>query len=394
MNYRLWLISLLLIGILLNPSLTIASQGSNSSSEDIAGEVVCLPGQYLEVLEECSHFGPTAYHARMAKLGITFPLRPVNGQAPDPSLTYVDIRYGEVVHPNAPVFASLEDAIKKGQVVRRVESAYSFISYTDEAVVDGKRFYMVDSGGWMTANDISRIGTPSLFQGLTFSNTPTRPFGWIYYQVESKHTPGFQTEDYTGHQLYRYQVVTVYATENIDGMDWFMIGPDEWIPEKQEYLRLIGRVLPDTSPPEGVDNGRWIEVNLFDQTVAVYDQSELVYASVIASGIEPFWTRPGLFQIYQKFDATLMRGSFEADHSDAYYLEDVPWTMYYDKARALHGAYWHNSFGSPRSHGCVNLSVGDSRWIFDWAREGDWVYVWDPSGKTPTDPALYGDGGA
>jgi len=394
MNYRLWLFNLLLIGTILNPRPTYASTGSPSSSEDISGEVVCMPGQYLGSPEECTRFGPTAYQARMEKLGITFPLQPVEGQVPDPSLTYVDIRYGEVVHHNAPIYASLEDAVKKGQVVRKVESAYSFISYTDEAVIDGKRYYMVDAGGWMTANDISRIGTPSLFQGLTFSRTPSNPFGWIYYQVESKRTPGVQTEDYTGHQLYRYQVVTVYATKNIDGLDWYMIGPDEWIPEKQDYLRLIGRVLPNTSPPEGVNNGRWIEVNLFDQTVAVYDHSELVYASVIASGIEPFWTRPGLFQIYQKLDATLMRGSFEADHSDAYYLEDVPWTMYYDKARALHGAYWHNSFGSPRSHGCVNLSVGDSRWIFDWANTGDWVYVWDPSGETPTDPAVYGDGGA
>ena len=89
-----------------------------------------------------------------------------------------------------------------------------------------------------------------------------------------------------------------------------------------------------------------------------------------------------------------MRGAFEADRSDAYYLEDVPWTMYYDKARALHGAYWHNGFGTPRSHGCVNMSVGDARWLYDWASEGDWVYVWDPSGETPTDPELFGDGGA
>jgi hypothetical protein len=263
MNYRFLLIGVLLVTSFINPRPTIASPGSNSADENIAGEVMCLPGRHSEAMEQCSRFGPTAYQAHMAELGITFPLRPVNGQAPDPSLTYVDIRYGEVVHRNAPVYASLEDAVKKGQVVRKVESAYSFISYTDEAVVDGKRFYMVDSGGWMTANDVSRIGTPSLFQGIKLNETPSRPFGWIYYQVESKRTPGFQNEDYTGHQFYRYQVVTVYATENIDGMDWYMIGPDEWIPEKQDYMRLIGRVLPNPSPPEGVDNGRWIEVNLF-----------------------------------------------------------------------------------------------------------------------------------
>jgi len=253
---------------------------------------------------------------------------------------------------------------------------------------------MVEFGGWMTANDVSRIGSPSLFQGLQFDLTPDRPFGWILFPIQTKRTPGFQNEDPTGRELYRYQVVQIYAVENIDGIEWYMIRPDEWIPERQDYQRIIGRVLPNPVPPEGVVGGRWIEVNLLDQTIAAYEDNQLVYASLVASGIEPFWTRPGVFQIYDKLDSTPMRGSFEADRSDAYYLEDVPWTMYYDKARALHGAYWHNSFGSPRSHGCVNLSVGDSRWLFDWANEGDWVYVWDPSGKTPTDPALYGDGGA
>ena len=377
--------------LLLSTQASIAvAQGVDSGN----GEVLCLPNQYRVTSNDCANLGPAAYLSRMAKLGITFPLRPLPGTPPDTSLTYVDIRYGEVTHQNAPVFASLEDAIKKHNVARRIDSPYSFISYTDEAVIDGKRYYMVEYGGWMTANDVSRIGTPSLFQGLTFNQTPERPVGWVLYPTQTKHTPGFGKDDYTGREVYRYQVVQTYAVENVDGMDWYMIRPDEWIPERQDWQRFVARVIPNPTPPEGVDNGRWIEVNLFEQTVAVYDQNQLVYASLIASGIEPFWTRPGLFQIYQKLDSTLMRGSFEADRSDAYYLEDVPWTMYYDKARALHGAYWHNSFGSPRSHGCVNMSVGDARWIFDWVREGDWVYVWDPSGKTPTDPAVYGDGGA
>jgi lipoprotein-anchoring transpeptidase ErfK/SrfK len=168
-----------------------------------------------------------------------------------------------------------------------------------------------------------------------------------------------------------------------------MIGPEEWV-----HHTAIGRVIPNKTPPEGASAERWIEINLYEQTLAVYENRELVFATLIASGLDPFWTRPGLFQIYSKLPTTPMRGSFEADRSDAYYLEDVPWTMYFDKARALHGAYWRSNLGFPQSHGCVNLSVGDSRWLFDWAQEGDWVYVWDPSGETPTDPAFYGEGGA
>ncbi len=53
-------------------------------------------------------------------------------------------------------------------------------------------------------------------------------------------------------------------------------------------------------------------------------------------------------------------------YPDAYFLEKVPWSMYFDKDVALHGAYWHDKFGTRRSHGCVNLSPADAHWLFDW----------------------------
>lgn len=161
--------------------------------------------------------------------------------------------------------------------------------------------------------------------------------------------------------------------------------------------RLLVVILPDSGSrylSDGVTNGRWIDVNLAEQTLAVYDNHQLVFATIVSTGLAPFWTRPGLFPIYKKKALENMSGSFEADRSDYYYLENVPWTMYFDKARALHGTYWHTYFGYPQSHGCVNLSAGDSHWLFNWAKEGDWVYVHDPSGATPTDPAKYGEGGA
>ena len=229
---------------------------------------------------------------------------------------------------------------------------------------------------------------------MTFSNTPQTSIGWILSYlspgpVEAKRTPGFMVEDYTGHTLQNRQLVRIYDSREVDGEEWYMIGPDEWVNQ-----RMVARVVPNTTPPEGVDRDRWIEINLYEQTVAVYDQGQLVFATLIASGLDPFWTRPGLFRIFEKLDTTPMRGSFEADRSDAYYLEDVPWTMYFDQARALHGAYWRANLGFPQSHGCVNLSVGDSRWLFDWAEVGDWVYVWDPSGETPEEEDLYTAGGA
>ena len=150
----------------------------------------------------------------------------------------------------------------------------------------------------------------------------------------------------------------------------------------------------NTTPPKGVTNNRWIEVNLYNQTLSVYDQGQLVFAALVATGMKPFYTRPGLFQIQVKKLTENMSGAFEADRSDYYYLEDVPWTMYYDDARALHGAYWRTMYGYPQSHGCINLAPGDAHWLYNWANVGEWVYVWDPSGQTPTDPSYYGPGGA
>jgi len=68
---------------------------------------------------------------------------------------------------------------------------------------------------------------------------------------------------------------------------------------------------------------------------------------------------------------------------------NVPWTAYFNKACTLPGAYWRTRFGDSQSHGCVNLSVGHSPWLFNCLHEGDYVYVHDPSGLIPTDPALY-----
>lgn len=358
--------------------------------------VLCLPGIYVLDPGDCTPRGPSQYLTEMGEKGMVFPITPLSYKKPDFALTSIEYHYGYVRTPNAPVYASVEDALKgnKKGAPRRIDSPFSYISYGEESLVDGKRFYMIDYGNWMTANDVSRLGAVPLFQGLTFTRTPDTAFGWVLGflspgPVETKRTPGYENQDYTGHILNHHDIVQVFSEQKVGEESWYLVAPDEWVNEK-----VIARVIPNTTPPEGVANDRWIEVNLYEQTISVYDNRQLVFATLIASGLEPFWTRPGVFQIYQKLESTLMRGSFEADRSDAYYLEDVPWTMYFDKARALHGAYWRANLGFPQSHGCVNLSVGDSHWLFNWANEGDFVYVWDPSGKTPTDPATYGEGGA
>lgn len=394
-SYKLFIvlfISLFLFIFLISPLKAHAKENAAVPPELGGPIVVCIPGIYPEDQANCTPVGPSEYLSRMADLGLTFPITPLPATRTDPSLAKVDTSYAEVRVENAPIYASIEDAMgaKKKQAVDRINSEFGYISYNQTEEINGKRFYKTEKG-WMTANDVSRIGVLPGFQGLAFSRTPSNDFGWVLpflnaTPVETKRTPGSQAGDFTGHILSEYEVVQVFDIVNVDGSDWYMIAPDEWLPDK-----VVARVTPDSTTPSGVQGERWIAVNLDEQTMAVYDKHQLVFATVIASGADPFWTKPGLFQIYEKHESTPMRGAFGS--SDAYYLEDVPWTMYYDQARALHGAYWRTKMGFTQSHGCVNMTVGDAHWLFNWANIGDYVYVWDPSGITPTDPSLYSSAG-
>ena len=392
MKRLLIIATLSLIGFFSSATIVQAEEVSHPTN----GVVLCLPGVYLNTISDCLASGPSEYLTTIAKGGFSFPLEPIPVAEPDFSLTYASTAYGLVQSNNAPIYGSIADALeeKRKKAIQFINASFSYISYSDEVVVDGKRFYMVAPNAWMTANDISRVSAPR-FQGFEFAETPSRAFGWILTylsptsSVESKSTPGYQFDDYSGNYFYNHQMVWVYDEVEINNMTWYEIGLDQWIPQN-----VIARVIPNTTPPEEILGNRWIEVNLFEQTISVYDNNQLIYATLIASGLDPFWTRPGVFQIYEKLTTTPMRGAFEADRSDAYYLEDVPWTMYFDEARAIHGAYWRANLGFPQSHGCVNASIGDARWLFDWAEIGDWVYIWDPSGKTPVDSSVYGAGGA
>ncbi len=357
---------------------------SPSVPETASGSVVCSPGIYAGVPSDCLPLGPSEYLAHVVAQGIPYPQIPLPAYAPDRSLVDTPYLYFKVVKTGASLYASLDAARANAPSKILYPSNDLYVSYQGASVQVGKDYYYpLRSGYWVLA-DGGRLGQfDPPFQGLVFSSTPRNAFGWILGETESHSAPGLNSP-LTGITRYRFNMVQIYATQKADNLTWELVGPDEWIESRQ-----IARVDPNPIPPPGVTGARWISVNLFEQTLTVYDHGRLVFATMASTGVAHFWTRPGLFHIQKKLLTETMANS---DPDDFYYLEDVPWTMYFDEDRALHGAYWHNGFGYPHSHGCVNLSVGDSHWLFDWASEGDFVYVYDPSGQTPTDPALYGAG--
>jgi lipoprotein-anchoring transpeptidase ErfK/SrfK/N-acetylmuramoyl-L-alanine amidase len=121
--------------------------------------------------------------------------------------------------------------------------------------------------------------------------------------------------------------------------------------------------------PEGIGDGdRWVDVDLSEQRVYAYEGAKLENEFLASTGTWLHPTITGQFHIYVKYTSTPMWGP-------GYYLPGVPYTMYYDQGYALHGTYWHNNFGTPMSHGCINLRTEDAGWLFEWASVGTLVNI-------------------
>ena len=120
--------------------------------------------------------------------------------------------------------------------------------------------------------------------------------------------------------------------------------------------------------PEKGNGKRWIDVNLSEQRVYAYEGDIVVNSFIVSTGTARTPTVTGKFKIWIKLKSTTMSGP-------GYYLTNVPYTMYFHGDYGLHGTYWHNNFGTPMSHGCVNLSIPDAQWLYNWAFEGTEVNV-------------------
>jgi hypothetical protein len=143
------------------------------------------------------------------------------------------------------------------------------------------------------------------------------------------------------------------------GKRYVRVGEKLFVPKRAVTL------VEAVDPPEDLRPGeRWIDVDLARQTLVAYEGDVPVFATLIASGREDFETPEGSFRIYGKHVTVTMDDPSAGE--EAYSIEDVPWTQYFEEGYALHAAFWHDRFGRVRSHGCVNLSPADARRLFFW----------------------------
>lgn len=126
--------------------------------------------------------------------------------------------------------------------------------------------------------------------------------------------------------------------------------------------------VPDWSPALWAQR---IEVDLSDQQLVAYEGDLAVWRAGVATGKDKFETPPGTYAVYGKYLYDDMTGDLQGEEYD---VRKVPYVMYFHQGYALHGTYWHNQFGTGArlSHGCVNLSMDDAEWLWNWAQPG-WV---------------------
>lgn len=153
-------------------------------------------------------------------------------------------------------------------------------------------------------------------------------------------------------------------------------------------------VISAAAPPAGVAEGeRWIDIDLTHQVLVAYDWKQPRYVTLISTGRTrtpspdlDYRTPKGLFRIRAKHLTATMDDDEPGE--PPYSLEDVPYVMYFEGAYAFHSAFWHDRFGRPRSHGCINLAPRDAKWLYNWAGP-DLPAAWHGGYRTDENPGTW-----
>lgn len=244
-------------------------------------------------------------------------------------------------------------------VVKEYLNAGFYVTVAGEAVKSERRFLRTLRGAFARKYQLEqREG--SNFQGIVLRGDEDLPVHWIVREtgflrrsaegsedlikIEDKKTPRRSRHPFV-------RKVTIGTTRYYEDADGLLM---------PEYA--VGQSYKLKRPPGVGADERWVHVDLSEQTLVAYDGDRPVFTTIVSTGREPGMTPVGVHRIQSKHIATSMRDQPVED--DAYSIEDVPWTQYFHNNVALHGAFWHGGFGLVRSHGCVNLSPPDARWLF------------------------------
>ncbi|MDX2052175.1 MAG: L,D-transpeptidase [Polyangiaceae bacterium] len=267
--------------------------------------------------------------------------------------------------PNIRNEPRYRDALSLGVMPRRLGHGIlqTFLS-------EGRR-YALTTDLVIVPTDRLRPIRGSDFHGVTVGKDIGFPFGFIR-GVKARYTlykKGVGLKD-GGPTVYRAVIKLTGRQEFFSGRLHYETADGKWLSDQD-----LSRVEVAKKMPAWATRGeKWIDVNLSKQLLVLYEGVDPVYATLISSGEagldDPEHTTAtprGIFRIHTKHISTTMSSD---EVGEEFELRDVPYVQYFEKGYALHGAYWHDRFGLPKSHGCINLSPEDARRIFHWTEPG------------------------
>lgn len=244
-----------------------------------------------------------------------------------------------------------------GGVIRNMPPGFNFINVVNQA----EGWVQAENGEWFRKEDVLENDKLSYLTGVRILDGLENRFAWILGTMFTVPEPGGRQSRETGRLVLRYELVNIFAeVEDDDGWRWYMVGPNQWVEQ-----RMVSKVFK-IDRPEGVE-GRWVAIDLYEQTLVAYENDTPVFATLIATGIPGFDTLEGIFPVWARLERDRMSGLTGAPNG--WDLQSVPYVMYFDEGRSLHGTYWHDNFGYRQSKGCVNMSISDASYLYRWMRE-------------------------
>jgi len=217
-----------------------------------------------------------------------------------------------------------------GNPIGQLSAGYNYVTVINEQ--DG--FIQINYGQWVAKEHITWADV-SEFAGVEIATQPKRPFAWMLAEARPSRYPG-GPQDKSADIIPRYTLMNIYGVEYANGWEWYLVGPNQWV----QQIR-VAKVKPIARPAGVGEQDRWIAVDLYEQTAVAYEGDRMVFATLVSSGLPQWGTHEGLFQVYERYEATRMSGA--AGQPDFYYIEEVPYVMYFDGDIGLHGTYWHAS---------------------------------------------------
>ncbi len=224
-----------------------------------------------------------------------------------------------------------------------------FIPYATQVEVRGSEFHGVE---------LAREGN----EGIVL------PIGYVLSNKTVSYARGRDGRPRRGRAPGYHHVFQVTGSETHRERE-YVVATNDVLFERRDVTIIEAHEPPADIGPEDP----WIDIDLSNQSLVAYEGRTPVYATLVSTGrvrdpdnpLRDMRTPVGLFRITSKHVTNTMDGDHAVD--GPYSIEDVPYVMYFQLAYALHSAFWHDGFGRPRSHGCINLAPLDARWIFNWA---------------------------